>query len=181
MIYFIQAEDVGSIKIGHTSGSVNKRLAELQTGSPVRLRVIGVMPGTPQDEMNLHRAFACSRVQGEWFHPTRDLILFVARKCRVWPDKFTELVGQCPALASLWERAFECHQDTGPNFCANAVWYGYAGHRGIKPFLLGMVGWEAGDERLRTEAAYDIAYDTIYEALPDCRGRCACTAILSAF
>jgi hypothetical protein len=63
------------------------------------------------------------------------------------------------------------------------VWYGYPGHRpGLKARLTKLVGWEAtrpGGVR-RSSAAYDVAYDTIYEALPDCRGRCACSTIWRA-
>lgn len=179
MIYFIQAETVGSVKIGHTEGPVPKRMAELQTGSPVGLKVIGAMPGTKETEAELHKRFSASRVRGEWFRLTDDLAAFIARKCRVWPPKFAALVRQCPALEPLWVEAFWHHQDASADFCANAVWYGYFGRLGIKERLLGLVGWEARDPALRTEAAYDVAYDAIYEALPDCRGRCACSVMLS--
>jgi hypothetical protein len=36
---------------------------------------------------------------------------------------------------------------------------------------------QAGGD-LRTCAAYDVAYRTLYQALPDCRGRRACTGFL---
>jgi hypothetical protein len=42
--------------------------------------------------------------------------------------------------------------------------------------LVGHLAEQPGD--LRTCAAYDVAYRTIYQALPDCRGRCACTCFL---
>jgi hypothetical protein len=60
-------------------------------------------------------------------------------------------------------------------FCANANWYGYSGP-GLKEKLCQLVGWEAktDDPRLKTNEAYDVAYEAIYEALPDCRGRCSC-------
>lgn len=64
-----------------------------------------------------------------------------------------------------------------PNFCANAVWYGYHGHKGIKSRLVRLVGWEAqkSDSVLHSCVAYDVAYETIYDALPDCKhGGCFC-------
>lgn len=78
MIYFIQAEGVGHIKIGFTdSEDAGVRLATLQTGSPVQLRLIGTIPGTVEDEKNLHRRFASECVHGEWFKPVPHLIKMV--------------------------------------------------------------------------------------------------------
>lgn len=57
-------------------------------------------------------------------------------------------------------------------FCANAVWYA-----GLKPLLCGLVGWgaEHDDPVLTSSAAYDVAYEHLYELLPDCQhdGLCA--------
>ncbi len=79
MIYFIQAETVNHIKIGYVNGDdASDRLAELQVGSPVPLRLIGTMPGTMEDEKNLHRRFASSRLSGEWFRSTPELLQLVA-------------------------------------------------------------------------------------------------------
>jgi hypothetical protein len=51
----------------------------------------------------------------------------------------------------------------GP-FCANEVWY-----RRFKPRLRLLVGWEArGHPVLTTAQAYDVAYEHLYELLPDC-------------
>jgi hypothetical protein len=56
------------------------------------------------------------------------------------------------------------------NFCANTVWYSQ-----FKPRLLWLVGWERRDKHpvLSSAEAYDLAYETIYQALPDCK-RCLC-------
>lgn len=81
MIYFFQAEGVGHIKIGFTDGTdASFRLADLQTGSPVPLRLLGTMPGTADDEKNLHRRFAAHRVHGEWFLPVPDLLALICPK-----------------------------------------------------------------------------------------------------
>jgi hypothetical protein len=94
---------------------------------------------------------------------------------------FEDLARLEPRLQSLLEEARRHHNSRRPDFCANAVWYGYAGHLpGLKPRLLFLVGYERRDRHpvLSTSLAYDVAYDTIYQALPDCRGRCACFSVL---
>jgi hypothetical protein len=78
MIYFIEAVGVGHIKIGFTDGDdALVRLATLQTGSPVPLRLLGTIPGTMEDETNLHRQFAAANVTGEWFKPIPDLLAMI--------------------------------------------------------------------------------------------------------
>lgn len=79
MIYFIQAEGIGHIKIGFTdSDDASVRLATLQTGSPVPLRLLGTFPGLVEDEKNLHRRFASAKVHGEWFKPIPELMRLIS-------------------------------------------------------------------------------------------------------
>jgi hypothetical protein len=60
-------------------------------------------------------------------------------------------------------------KDTGgPSFCANDIWYDE-----IKPVLVKLVGWSARNPALRTTEAYDVAYQYLYNLLPDCRD-CGC-------
>jgi hypothetical protein len=96
------------------------------------------------------------------------------------PWTFRALARREPRLRDLLAEARAHHQNLGPVFCANAVWYGYTGFQpGLKERLSCLVGWAAergGD--LRTSEAYDVAYHTIYQALPDCRGRCLCSLLL---
>lgn len=67
-----------------------------------------------------------------------------------------------PRLARLYVEAKAVR--ASKNFCANEIWY-----RSMRPRLVRLVGWDAGDKRLKTQEAYDLAYRKIYEALPDCR------------
>lgn len=77
-VYFIQPVGGGRIKIG-VSGSPESRLAMLQTGSPVDLRIVGLIPDAePGTEPDLHARFAHLRVRGEWFEPAADLLAFIA-------------------------------------------------------------------------------------------------------
>ncbi len=77
MLYFAQAEGIGRIKIGFTDGDVSARLADLQTGSPVPIRLLGTLAGTLEDEKDLHRRFGAARVCGEWFEPTPELLALI--------------------------------------------------------------------------------------------------------
>lgn len=88
MIYFIHAPLAGLIKIGR-SRNVAKRLAELQTYSPVSLVLVGTI-GTDSDqaatrfdsfdrreEERIHLRFHHLRRHGEWFEASRELLAFV--------------------------------------------------------------------------------------------------------
>lgn len=79
VIYFAQAGDAGNIKIGFTeSDDVTTRLATLQTGCPAPIRLLKAIPGTLEDEKNLHRRFGSVRVSGEWFKPIPELLAAIA-------------------------------------------------------------------------------------------------------
>jgi len=80
-IYFIQAGETGPIKIGVTCGNPLARMANLQTGCPEQLRLVGCAPGTAQDERDLHERFAKFRVRGEWFTAGPELVEFILGVC----------------------------------------------------------------------------------------------------
>lgn len=77
-VYFIQNGDDGAIKIGMTR-KLHKRLAHLQVNNPIELCVLGAIPtNKPRDlERDLHRKFSESRVSGEWFSPSEELLDFI--------------------------------------------------------------------------------------------------------
>jgi hypothetical protein len=81
MIYFVQADRVGLIKIGFAEDP-ESRLRELQVGSPVRLRLLRAEEGGREREAALHRRFAHARSHGEWFFPVPDLLAYVGRPGR---------------------------------------------------------------------------------------------------
>lgn len=72
-VYFIVCADTWRCKIGFTKKEVEKRLANLQTGSPGQLVVAIKQPGTPETERRLHEKFAHCHVRGEWFELTDEL------------------------------------------------------------------------------------------------------------
>lgn len=88
--------------------------------------------------------------------------------------KWGDLVRAEPELGNL-ELAIKSVRPNDKRFCANAVWYGYGpwAHRGFKARMQRLAGWDARNPALRTQEAYDLAYDHLYSLLPDCRG-CSC-------
>jgi hypothetical protein len=76
-VYFVFATESERIKIGYTQGPPEGRLQTLQTGSPEVLEYLGAIPGTLALEAELHRRFAASRVCGEWFQRTAELVAFI--------------------------------------------------------------------------------------------------------
>lgn len=77
-VYFIRDFDGrGNIKIGFTARTVEKRIAELSTGSPVRLVVLRKVRAPRSFETWLHERFAGDRQCGEWFLPSPGLLALI--------------------------------------------------------------------------------------------------------
>jgi hypothetical protein len=79
-----------------------------------------------------------------------------------------------PRLAEA-ERLIKMIQDPGgDSFCANDIWYGERDYRfSFKKRVNAYTGWFAERPELRSDAAYDMAYEHLYGLLPDCRN-CLC-------
>jgi hypothetical protein len=84
------------------------------------------------------------------------------------PAKFVTLAAEEPRLWELAAKAvmiWAAQRGKEGRYCANADWY-----TDFKPELCELVGCSReGHPRLGTDHAYDVAYETIYELLPDCR------------
>ena len=93
--YFIQAAEGGPIKIGFTSQEPAKRLANLMTGSPVKLRIIALINSNV--ESALHARFHADRTHGEWFRASEALVAYIREnaECLVDPkDKYLKFQGK---------------------------------------------------------------------------------------
>lgn len=80
MVYFIQAEELGLIKIGRTNQSnLILRLKAMQVGSPDKLKLIGVVNDEHSfgGERGIHKKFESLWVHGEWYYPGKDLLEFI--------------------------------------------------------------------------------------------------------
>lgn len=86
-VYFLQAFDGGPIKIG-VAYSPRARLSQIQSMSPVPLKVLGVVRNVGRKgEADLHQRFAQARSHGEWFHPTPDLIDYIFENAAMVGDE----------------------------------------------------------------------------------------------
>jgi len=78
MIYFIQQEGGGPIKIGH-SRDIKLRLSKLQSGYPYKLTLLGYVRGGCYEEKRLHKVFRKHRLNGEWFLPSRRVLTVISK------------------------------------------------------------------------------------------------------
>jgi hypothetical protein len=75
MIYFVQPARGGLVKIG-VAVDPEKRMRDLQCGSPLELRLIRVEEGERDRERELHEKFSSLQVRGEWFYPAESLATY---------------------------------------------------------------------------------------------------------
>jgi hypothetical protein len=87
-VYLIQCKATRLIKIGVTQGNLETRLRAIQTSSPHPLEFnrLGVFKGRKLLERFLHGRFAHARSHGEWFRPVSDLLDFIERHAKPWPE-----------------------------------------------------------------------------------------------
>lgn len=71
-IYFIQEEDHGPIKVG-IGRDPGRRLASLQVGNPVRLKLRSAFKAPAALERLIHDHFSDERMVGEWFTNSEEL------------------------------------------------------------------------------------------------------------
>ena len=88
---------------------------------------------------------------------------------RAQRDLFLELAVEEPALyqleADILNEAYQSKLGDRDYFCANYRWIKDPGY---KQRLCKLVGYEAQNPDLRSEKFYNLAYDYLYNLLPDC-------------
>ena len=80
VVYFAKNMEDGLIKIG-TSGNVENRISALcrpSKGVRCDVKLVAVAKGSLAKERAYHAMFSASRVFGEWFSPTDDIIKEIA-------------------------------------------------------------------------------------------------------
>lgn len=77
VVYFVRHGSDGPIKIGKTREDPGRRVGCLQTGNPVPLVLLAVVPGYSETEAQLHERFAEHRIAGEWFRAAPELLAFI--------------------------------------------------------------------------------------------------------
>lgn len=74
VVYFVSVDQPDfPIKIGYAS-DMKSRLGGLQNSFPFDLVVLATTPGHRYAERDLHIAFHASRIRGEWFYRTPELM-----------------------------------------------------------------------------------------------------------
>lgn len=76
-VYFIQEAGAGHIKIGWTENP-RGRLHQVKVYTPHEVVLLAVEDGGEDGECELHARFASSRVRGEWFASTPELLAHIA-------------------------------------------------------------------------------------------------------
>lgn len=76
-VYFVSYQN-GPIKIGKAK-NISARMSGLQTGSPHKLELMGVMKGREGLERSLHYKFSDLRMSGEWFERKDRLLTFIEK------------------------------------------------------------------------------------------------------
>lgn len=77
MIYFVQIENDGPVKIGYAA-DVKRRVRSVAHGLPYKLMLLGYIKGTRSLERTLHKQIGLYRMRGEWFHPTKEVMECIA-------------------------------------------------------------------------------------------------------
>lgn len=75
-IYFVEAD--GHIKIGFAK-NWRSRITTLQIANHRRLKVVGVIAGSQEQERGLHQRFAHLRSRGEWFQKGEELANYIEK------------------------------------------------------------------------------------------------------
>ena len=90
-IYFLCSDN--KIKIGYTAGSINRRIQQLNTGSPNKIYKLGWMEGSKEKEKELHIMFSRYRIRsnGEWFLGAQEIIDYI-NQINQEPNVFVDIV-----------------------------------------------------------------------------------------
>jgi hypothetical protein len=76
VVYVVRRASDGAIKIGWTSDT-ERRLRELRRDERSPIALLAAMPGDKPDELALQARFESTRLEGEWFSPSEELLAFV--------------------------------------------------------------------------------------------------------
>lgn len=83
LVYFIATSCLRFVKVG-VAADPHARLAALQTGCPVPLRLIGEILGGRAEERSLHTLFRAHRAHGEWFRVEGAVADYLRERADVW-------------------------------------------------------------------------------------------------
>lgn len=79
-VYFV-ADTAARVKIGFSKTPLH-RLQQIQQGTGMACRILGVLPGGRDVEEKIHTQFEHLRTRGEWFKDDASTHDFIAKKCQ---------------------------------------------------------------------------------------------------
>ena len=88
VIYFITSRrrSDGAVKIGLSSrGSLLRRFSQIQVSMADPMNALLVLEGSADQEAGLHELYASSRLNGEWFEQSQDLMELIAELAELDP------------------------------------------------------------------------------------------------
>lgn len=114
-IYFIRGQMTRHIKIG-VAADVLLRMATLQTASPDKLGLLGVVNSTQGLERMLHNILKPFRLHGEWFEHNEGLVLFIKNKAHfpiefAYHNPFSKKPSKVLQKTVVWLREHDPHGD----------------------------------------------------------------------
>lgn len=81
-VYFLKADRAGVVKIGHSTVWSGQRLVDLDSRSPVPLRLVAVADGGEAAEFEIHDRLARHRIRFEWFDASAKDVKAEIARCR---------------------------------------------------------------------------------------------------
>jgi len=124
MIYFIQVQNNGPIKIGYAI-QPEKRFGEIQTCNHEKLRLMSVIPGGYSLETKIHNDLQKYNIHGEWFKPDHNVLSYITN---LHFSEYENIDNR--QYAVLWRDSENSETDHCP-FCGKRHIHGKGdGHRG---------------------------------------------------
>lgn len=92
-VYIVGIPDERRYKIGWTKGTIDKRVAPLQTGNPKKIEVINLFETEfhVRVETWMHNKHSSKRMEGEWFNLTDEEVMSFKEDCQKGHDIFKML------------------------------------------------------------------------------------------
>lgn len=90
-VYLLYARNLGTVRIGWTSRP-NRRPDEISPSTPSPVHYLALLPGTRDDEMQLHYKFSHLYQHGSWYRYTEEMYNFVMWSREHWRPAGTKPV-----------------------------------------------------------------------------------------
>lgn len=93
-VYLVGIPDEDRYKIGWTKGTIDKRIAPLQTGNAKKIEVIHLFETEHHVKVEtwMHGVHATKRMEGEWFELTNEDIANFKANCQKGHNIFQTLI-----------------------------------------------------------------------------------------